>query len=38
MLHKDLRERTTAVCLSSSDEENEGSDDNKWDDWDNSDF
>ena len=26
-----LRERTTAVCLSSSDEENEASDDDEWD-------
>ena len=32
MLQRALRERTTAVCLSSSDEENEGSDDDEWDD------
>jgi len=31
MLQRALRERTTAVCLSSSDEENEASDDDEWD-------
>ena len=38
MLQRALWEWTIAVCLSSSYKENEGSDDNEWDDWDNSEF